>query len=159
MNERELKLYEDFNRKFAKTREFVEVETAFKVMRPLEKLPQEIDEKTSTTDIDSYLDLSKYIDDKINDTQRMSPSVRPAYMNTQAQREDQSDISEEDDVQALKLETFDSCKHFNKEKLIKEWTDMLKEADEEFKDKEEEDLLSEFGRDEYSESFPDSHLT
>ena len=42
--------------------EFLEVETAFHVLRKLEKLPKKIDENTSSEHIESYLDLVEYID-------------------------------------------------------------------------------------------------
>ena len=40
----------------------MEVETAFHVIRRLEKLPKKVDEKTSSKDVESYLDLIEYID-------------------------------------------------------------------------------------------------
>ena len=127
MTTEEASLYEHFKQNYSRTREFLEVETAFHVVHKLQKLPKEIDEQTSNEDVVAFLNLVDYIDDQIND-QVFEPQLsRPAYMNTQAMQEGNSDQSEDEEAEGKQLECFDAAKYFNKESLIKEAHDKIKE--------------------------------
>lgn len=103
-------LYKKFESKFARSMEFLEVETAFHVIRRVEKLPGQIDEKTSSEDIDAYVDVMDYIDTQINTHVPPSSHSKPDFMTLQAQREGASSQSEEEEPES-KLECFvyDNC--------------------------------------------------
>ena len=51
MNGQEKDLYSKFKEKFKETAEFLEVETAFHIVRKLDKLPKQVDESTKDEDI------------------------------------------------------------------------------------------------------------
>ena len=85
LSKNEASLYDKFKQHYERSMEFLEVETAFHVLRKMEKLPKTIDEKTSSKNIDSYLDLVEYIDKQINNHVYEHQPARPAFMSTQAQ--------------------------------------------------------------------------
>lgn len=66
MTEEETNLFNSFEERFAKTTEFLEVETAFQVLRRVEKLPQKVDENSKNEDVEQYIDVMNYIDTQIN---------------------------------------------------------------------------------------------
>lgn len=54
-------------------------------------------------------------------------------MSAVAQKEGQSDQSEDEDAQGSKLECFDASKHFNKQELIKQANDYIKKQSKDVK--------------------------
>ena len=135
-------LYQKFEKKFHKTKEFLEIETAFHVVRAIDKLPKKIDDKSRQEDVEKYLDLMDYIDTQINQEVHYPCHERPTFMSTQAQEAgntQQSQSEDEGDEQTGKRSVKDIGALFSKEDLKKDLNTTLrnkeKELAEEFKGK------------------------
>jgi hypothetical protein len=81
-------LYAKFEEKFVKTPEFLEVETAFHVIRKLEKLPKKADDDAMNDEkVKELLEIVDYIDNQINENYEPTRGSIPDYMRNEGHDE------------------------------------------------------------------------